>query len=512
MKKQFVKRVAAKKRVDPAGRAGHLLCSIPSRHEVLLVGGYNADGPLQDIWKMDTASGTWTELPPPPSSKRGVALSPLPRMEFDGCVLGGGAPPDIDSIFGGDAATGAGAALALATYHPRLFLFGGVQILNEQVLILNDLWSLDCTAPDARWTLVAEECPISERSGHVALAISLDHMLVHGGDCMGARDDAWLYTASTNLWQPADTHPTALSLPQPCGRTAHSACYCPDIEAVAIFGGILPGSGEGAYLNDVWLFHCPLGDTAKGPPGPGEWYWSAVQCRGIAPSPRDLPVMHYSHGALLILGGYGLQEAEEEEAEAEAKAEAEAEQVALAALEPLAVDQGAEAEAEARLKDLSFSGEGEKEWEKEGEKEGEGEKGGDRDGDGEGQMAAEAELAQDDDSDEEGEEEEEDDGDEEEDGELLIGYLSDAWLIALPQRQSAAVERRPLEAAAQELDSAALLGPARRGCRTVSLEGGSLLCFGGFDGERFFAQSRSIDERVCFAPPAAEGVPARLDS
>ena len=68
---------------------------------------------------------------------------------------------------------------------------------------------------------VCEEAAPPERSGHVVVAVGTGRLAVHGGTCMGARGDLWLYDAAANVWQvrlvepPMQSISNALSNPAP---------------------------------------------------------------------------------------------------------------------------------------------------------------------------------------------------------------------------------------------------------------------------------------------------------
>jgi N-acetylneuraminic acid mutarotase len=72
-----------------------------------------------------------------------------------------------------------------------VYLFGGFQLKEEEVSILNDLWKFEIAS--SKWILLASECPAPERGGHVVVAVSNNEMIIHGGDCMKSLDDFWLF-------------------------------------------------------------------------------------------------------------------------------------------------------------------------------------------------------------------------------------------------------------------------------------------------------------------------------
>jgi hypothetical protein len=290
----------------PTGRAGHELCKHGDAN-FCMIGGYNESGPLAEIWYYDTSipwnndsSNRWIEV-------MGGVLNkgPLPRVDFSACVLGN-----------------------------KIYLLGGMESDDKgNSLIYNDLWSFDLDSK--QWCMVEEEAPVSERMGHVAIAIDDDHMIIHGGDCLGnIFNDTWLYTVSSASWQLINECNFNIGLGGdiPCGRSAHSACYMEENNTVVIFGGSAPIDGEFTHFNDFWVLDINAGyDNLKA------WKWLQVQAstetndededneneeeddedEAIFPSPRDmpsiLPVSTEDGPKLLVLGGFGLKEVSEEQ-------------------------------------------------------------------------------------------------------------------------------------------------------------------------------------------------------
>ena len=262
---------------SPKGRAGHTFLAYGDN--VILLGGYDDSGALDDIWMYDTSRDAWVIC-----SYNRLNPHPLPRVDFDCCIL-----------------------------KSKLYLFGGMQSDGEQVLIMNDLWSLDLDS--GIWTMIMEECPVSERMGHVCVAVDNEYMLVHGGECMGkCFDDTWIYNANTNVWKtfPKDTNNQGSA---PLGRCSHSACFQPESQVVLLFGGYTIEDGAPLYLNDLWAIEV---STLLGSGGGTKAVWKQVFCAdstALTPSPRDLPVMvALPESRLLIAGGFGLVEVDTDDA------------------------------------------------------------------------------------------------------------------------------------------------------------------------------------------------------
>ena len=264
--------------LQPPGRAGHVFCKRDAT-SALLVGGYGEDGPLDDVWLLDVARGVWVCV-----LYDKMRSHPLPRVDFAGCLLGTGG-------HGGG----------------YFYLVGGMASDGEQVLIYNDLWSLELST--GVWTRLMEECPFSERMGHACVAIDEGNMLVHGGQCMGnVFGDAWLYQALTNAWVPFDLASTSL---YPTPRCAHSACFIKECATFILFGGYSIEDGEPIYLNDLWALDLSAFNVSSTTANPPTWRCMIAPESGICPSPRDLPAMAVVPSPspqLVILGGFGLTE------------------------------------------------------------------------------------------------------------------------------------------------------------------------------------------------------------
>lgn len=312
---------------------------------LVLVGGYNEEGPLAEIWVYDLQRALWSEVMGGMANK-----GPLPRVDFSACLLGN-----------------------------KVYVFGGMEQDGRQALIYNDLWSFDLDS--RQWVMLNEEAPVSERMGHVGIALGNDHLMIHGGDCLGnVFSDSWLYTVSTASWQCVSC-PTQRDISEgkaPCARSSHSACYMVEQKFFVLFGGSVPmlqnnsgstGAGltESTHMNDLWLL-----DLSAGPEQIGKWSWTQVAAKArstsraesesendsrdmdtnegngsgsdgdggdddeddedgeevLYPSPRDLsaimPFVYENTPSLLVCGGFGFREVTDNDEDGDANASASA--------------------------------------------------------------------------------------------------------------------------------------------------------------------------------------------
>ena len=238
----------------PVARNGHAMVYDPVGQKVVLFGGVNAKGRLDDTWMYDPAANTWTELEP-----RG----PQPPVRW-------------------------GHAMAYDSVSGKVILFGGYEW--ESGGPRSDTWAYDATANT--WTLLrptGDHPP--ERAG---LSLVYDEaggaMILFGGNSQGGdwfvlQDDTWRYDPSADSWtiiDPTGSHPS--------GRWFQSMAYDPGTGTVVLFGGW----GDAGFLDDTWVFD-PVADR-----------WAMINPADTAPPGRNLQAMVYdaSSGRMLMFGGY----------------------------------------------------------------------------------------------------------------------------------------------------------------------------------------------------------------
>jgi hypothetical protein len=187
----------------PSPRVGACAALDPIHDRIIVCGGRDASGLLNDLWELT--------LSPPMSWRR---LSPR------------GVAPHSRSH----------ATLTFDPLGERMFLFGGWG--DEFDLDRNDLWELSLRGP-LKW--VAHELPgaPSARGAHAAVYVSsLRGVLVFGGTrCPScpAQSDLWLLsTLDTLRW--VDLAPR-LHDSGPCGIEGHAATYDSLADRVLIIGG-----------------------------------------------------------------------------------------------------------------------------------------------------------------------------------------------------------------------------------------------------------------------------------
>ena len=194
----------------PAPREDHSLVYDPYTGEMIMFGGYDANGKFGDTWAYSLATNTWTDLSP-----AGDVPSGRDRHSM---------------VY--DPATG------------KMILFGGWDGDYE----LDDTWAYD--PPTNTWaeiTTVGTEP--SPRSGHRAVYDSVLGQIVLFGGWNGESelDDTWVYDPVANVW--TELNPAGAT-PDP--RDGHSMVYDEALGKVIVFGG-MDDPGERDF-GDTWAF------------------------------------------------------------------------------------------------------------------------------------------------------------------------------------------------------------------------------------------------------------------
>jgi N-acetylneuraminic acid mutarotase len=238
---------------------------------LILFGGVNETGLLDDTWTYDPVANTWTKLDPagvvPPG--RVWAASAYDSDTGKLIVFGGGAGAfDANTITADvqlndtwaydpaantwtelkpSGAVPTGRYASVMAYDPskrKMILFGGMTPTAR----LNDTWAYDPATNT--WTeLSPAGAAPSPRGGHTMVyEPASGRMIVFGGGTSFTAmvNDTWAYDAAANSW--VELTPTGI-LPWP--RGAHSMAYDPNTQRFITFGGV---DDTGAYFNETWAF------------------------------------------------------------------------------------------------------------------------------------------------------------------------------------------------------------------------------------------------------------------
>lgn len=244
--------------INPPPRSAAALAYDGVRHQVVLFGGYNGTGYLQDTWVWDGSS--WKEVTPPspspsPSARSGHAMAYDSKR---GVVVlyggsAGGAPIDDTWEWDGSRWTqttspGAGPnrseiKLAYDEVKDEMVLFGGFDGSARHA----DTWVYKNNGAPPSWTQVQAASPPPAREGYgMARDDACGRIVLQGGyDGTGELDDVWEWDGST--WSPI-TPGGGGNDPRPGKRTSHGLVYDAHGGKMVIYGG----AQAGTELADTW--------------------------------------------------------------------------------------------------------------------------------------------------------------------------------------------------------------------------------------------------------------------
>ena len=251
--------------VGPAGslpdaRNTHTAIYDPVRDRMVVFGGYDASGLLNDVWALSLAgSPAWSALTP-------AGSPPFARYSHT------------------------------AIYDPvrdRMVVFGGYDetAVTPAERYIRDVWALSLAGSPAWSELAPAGSPPSKRYGHTAIYDPVrDRMVVFGGTYGNPFNDVWAFSLSGS---PNWSALTPAGSP-PSRRDGHTAIYDPVRDRMVVFGGSGPGID-----NDVWAL------SLAGNPA-----WSALNPAGSQPPARSDHTAIYDpvRDRMLVFGGYGLND------------------------------------------------------------------------------------------------------------------------------------------------------------------------------------------------------------
>jgi N-acetylneuraminic acid mutarotase len=248
--------------LSPSGTApSPRTCSMaydPATHRLILFGGFNGDIFFNDTWAYDRKANTWTNLNP-------SGMLPPARMLH---------------------------AMAYDPVTGRVIMFGGEDRAgdspNNTGGLFNDTWAYDPAANT--WTELKPSGALPPaRSAHaMAYDSSRGLITVFGGVLDSAPDatDTWAYDSAANAW--TELKPSG-TLPQ--GRYGSSMAYDSSTDRVIMFGGFNGTLSE--WFGDTWAY-----DSVTNT-------WTELRPAGEAPAARQYPSLVYvpPTGQVVMFGG-----------------------------------------------------------------------------------------------------------------------------------------------------------------------------------------------------------------
>lgn len=291
----FVPDCGAFRRLDadgPSRRGRHVAALDPARRTMLVHGGRfrrASSGPyrlLGDLWALDLATDTWTELPAP--------TAPPPRANHVGVVAGdrlvihggnastdGAAFDPLDDVWAYDLTArrwtelDVGDGPAARLFHAgaaspdgtTLYVYGGGDANAFLGPFFGDLWALDLAT--GAWTALhdgADDAPAARIWASLTADPDGTGLLLFGGhddQALGNRNDVWRFDLANRRWRrlaagdrqdaealgfcdfPADFVTPDLDAPE--RREAQASARLPDGRLL-----VAGGKTDCGLINDVW--------------------------------------------------------------------------------------------------------------------------------------------------------------------------------------------------------------------------------------------------------------------
>ena len=290
----------------PPGRAiPGVIHEFPPQDRMVMYGGFDGSGPIDDVWALDLATSAWTQLSPtggPPTARQFPAVVYDQRRArmvvfggngMDGSVddplwsLSLGATPAWTDLGGRRPPTLWSSATVIDPTRRVMWVHGG-QAWDNGVMTRTDLWALPLGTP-AGWNQPATTgTPPGKRYGHTAIYDTpRDRLVFFGGnDSLASLNEVWALTLSgTPAW--SQLSPTGTP---PAGRHFHSALYDAVNDRMVVFGGSTATGNQ----SDVWAL------TLSGTPA-----WSQLSPTGTPPDPLWSQSAAHDRDAnrLIVFGG-----------------------------------------------------------------------------------------------------------------------------------------------------------------------------------------------------------------
>ena len=250
--------------MKPSGDLPSIRCALamvfdPDTGKVILFGGIDKSAPLGDTWLYDPAANTWTNLQPggtTPSARSGHAMVYDPEAKK--VVLFGGKDSTglLDDTWTYDVsantwtqvksdkqpAARVGHSMAYDSSTKKTVVFGGWDMKTYY----NSTWAYDSSA--GTWVSLSTggSLPGGRAGQCMVYDVAGSRILMFGGTATNTllRDVVGL-DSKTDAWTTLQT-----SVPWPDARTGHALVYDSSTNKTILFGGW----SSTAYFNDLWSF------------------------------------------------------------------------------------------------------------------------------------------------------------------------------------------------------------------------------------------------------------------
>lgn len=285
----------------PTPRNNASLTYDPVAHRLVVFGGRSSAGDLNDLWSLDLATTTWTQLTPAgpmpePRSTHNAVYDPGAQQML--IWSGRLASVFYNDVWALDLATntwhkfapeGVGPNTRYGTgaiFDPvasRLVTFAGFTEEGR----FDDTWAFETTT--ATWSNLGLVTNPGRRCLHTASYDPLgQRMIIYGGQRNGSLGDLWSLDLNAHVW----TELTPAT--SPIGRTFPASVYDEHGQRFIIFGG---GGPAGIKYGDTWSF-----DSTTG-------VWEEIASTGDAPIARNGAVgVYLAHESrALFFGGVGTE-------------------------------------------------------------------------------------------------------------------------------------------------------------------------------------------------------------
>ncbi len=278
----------------------------PIGHRMVIFGGRNDDGVLDDTWSLDLKSARWTAIKGsvnPPSRFGHTAIYDAPRQRMvifsgqkSGAFLNDVWALDLEQNRWSDLTPKGAAAAGMTAPHVR---YGSAAVYDErrERLVMfagftdqgrfNDTWAFDLKAE--RWIDLAPTGPrpVSRCLLTAAYDRLRDRMVIYAGQKNGNLEDTWAFDLAKNSWAEITGSPI------PPGRFFTALVDQPEQRRTVMFGGQNSNLGT---LDDSWALNL---DSDRWEP--------------LTPAGSAKPVARNGHAAvydpvgrrMLIFGGEG---------------------------------------------------------------------------------------------------------------------------------------------------------------------------------------------------------------